>query len=396
MINVALFLSGGQRVRTTAAYSTALLDVCLQYALPYTDFQCDTEGNISFLVPSPKMRLVRRACEARGIVISVVEKVGLPHILWRYRRRIGFALGCLLSAALIVCSQQFVWDIRVYGNEEMSEEEILDELRACGFGVGSYIPDLAAPQLENRVLLASDRISWISIRMDGTVGVVQVIEARDPSPIEENNTPANLIASCDGQIEYLQLYRGNPVVVVGQAVRRGELLVSGIYDSNLYGYRYTRAAGQVMARTEREIRVEIPLAYEEKAYGEAFASEKTLHFFNFSLKFLKNSRNESLSCDIIKEKKRLEPFGIGRLPLYLEVETCTPYELVRQTRTHEEALTLAYGELDVRFSELSDTVQILRKTITTEMREDCLVLVCRLSCIEDIAVQSELEITDRS
>ena len=57
---------------------------------------------------------------------------------------------------------------------------------------------------------------------------------------------------------------------------------------------------------------------------------------------------------------------------------------------------MAYGELDVRFSELSDTVQILRKTITTEMREDCLVLVCRLSCIEDIAVQSELEITDRS
>jgi similar to stage IV sporulation protein len=278
----------------------------------------------------------------------------------------------------------------------MSEEEVVAELLACGLGVGSYIPNISAPQLENRVLMASERISWISIRMDGTVAVVQVIEQIPPSEAEEGHGPANLIAATDGQIEYLQLYRGNPVVVVGQAVRKGELLVSGIYDSNRYGYRYTRAAGQVMARTKREIVVEIPLEYTKKHCGAPFVGEKYLHFFNFSVKISKNSRNQVGTCDIIKEKKRVEAPGLYRLPLYWEIVTITPYELQMATRTHEEALELAYAELDLRLSALSEGAQILEKGITTELLENSLRLVCSISCIENIAEQSEFEITDVS
>ena len=396
MIDWVILLLGGQRVEAGAAYRTALLDICLQYALPYTDFQCNEDGSISFLLPLRKISVLKRVCNAQGVSIRLLERVGLPSFARRYRRRVGFVLGGILAAVLIVCSQKFVWDVRVYGNETMQEEEVIEELRACGFGVGSYIPDLVTPRLENRVLLASERIAWISIRMDGTVAVVQIIEEQDPPVGEDRDSPANLIASCDGQIEYLQLYRGNPMVVVGQAVRKGDLLVSGIYDSNRYGYRYTRAAGQVMARTEHEIVLEIPLMYEEKCYQEPVEGEKILHFFNFSLKFFKNSRNEGASCDIIKEKKRLELFGLLRLPLYLEIETCLPYEFRQNTRTHEQALALAYEELDARMTELSDAVQILQKTITTELRDASLVLVCRLSCVEDIAVQREFEITDRS
>ena len=34
----------------------------------------------------------------------------------------------------------------------------------------------------------------------------------------------------------------------GQVVDKGDLLISGIYDSKTVGVRYTRAAGEIMAR----------------------------------------------------------------------------------------------------------------------------------------------------
>ena len=396
-MNTVLRLFGGQRIRADAVSRTALLDLCLQYSISYHDFRYEESGAVSFLVPLYSARSLLRLCELHGVRVQAMEKVGFPAFLWRRRRRVGIFLGLLIAVALVVLSERFVWDVRVYGNEAMSEEEVIAELRECGFGVGSYIPDLSTPVLENRVLIASERISWISIRMDGTVAVVQVIEESLPPPTEENTSrPANLVAARDGQIEYWQIYRGQPVVVVGQAVREGELLVSGIYDSNLYGYRYTRAAGEVMARTEHCLTVEIPLTYEERVQNEPYLGELRLHFFNFSAKIFKNSRNEGDSCDIIKEKMGLERFGLRDLPFYLERVTCTPYTLHTQTRTHELALELAYDELDARLSELSVSAQILEKQIATELGEESLILTCTVSCIENIAVQREFEITDVS
>ena len=396
-MNAVLWLLGGRRVRTDGASSAALLDICLHHSISYHGFCWEENGAISFFLPLYSVRALIGLCETNGVPLQLLECVGLPAFLYRHRRRAGMLLGLLAAIFLTVLSQRFVWDVRVYGNESMSAGEVIAELRDCGFGVGSYIPGLSAPALENRVLIASERISWISIRMDGTVAVVQVIEEVEAPPAEENKgCPANLVAARDGQIEYWQIYRGQPVIVVGQAVREGELLVSGIYDSNLYGYRYTRAAGEVMARTERQLTVEIPLVYEAKIPNSPYLSEFRLQFFDFSAKIFKNSRNEGGACDIIKERIGLERLGLKNLPFYLEISTCTPYVPSTRTRTHEEALELAYRELDLLISELSDSAQILEKRIQTELEEDTLILTCTVSCVENIAVQREFEITEAS
>jgi similar to stage IV sporulation protein len=144
----------------------------------------------------------------------------------------------------------------------MTESEIRKELKAGGLFVGSYIPALHIGELENRVLLSSDTLSWITVNLDGTVARVQVIERTEPQAGETGRLPANLVAGADGQIELIQLYRGNCLVKMGQAVKKGELLVSGIYESASVGLRYTRAAGQVLARTERVIRLEVAAVME--------------------------------------------------------------------------------------------------------------------------------------
>lgn len=391
-MNLFLLLFGGKKIDCKSEYATELLDLCFRYDIAYTNFRADAEGNISFGCSVLAAKKLFRLCRAEGIEAETPKSFGVPFFFYRHRKRAGLMIGSVLALFLMVLSQRFVWDVRVTGNIDLTESEVLAELKECGFGVGSYIPNFRASELENRVLIASDRISWLAIYLDGTVATVQIIERTERGIEEDTSKPANLVAACDGQIELLQLYRGNCLVKVGQAVKKGELLVSGLYDSQTQGFRYTRAAGSVLARTERSFSVEIPLVYSQKVYEEAKRGDTVLNFFGFSMNFSKNTGNMTESCDIIEKEKELDWFGSSPLPVTLTVSTCFPYSLQDQTRTPEAALELAYDELERKLAAFAKDHQILQKSISTTLTESSLILDCTLICIEDIAIQSEFEI----
>jgi len=394
-MNLLLFFCGYRRVRCDAVHRTALVDLCFRLGIGYTDFSVHDDGGVSFCLSAPAARRLARYCRAYGIGLSERQRGGLWQLLRRYRRRAGVFLGSALALFLLVLSTRFVWAIEVKGNESMTRDEVIGELNACGFGVGAYIPRLQTERLEGEVLIASDRIAWIAIRMDGTHATVQVIERDEAEPREEGLSPANLVAACDGQIEQLLLYRGNCLVSVGQAVRRGELLVSGLYDSSVYPYRYTRASGEVLARTQHELEVKIPFTYTQKVYEKPKPESATLKILGFSLKIFKNSRNEGGSCDIIKEERSLSLPNRLELPILWETAFRHPYVECDATRTRDEALTLAYEALGRELATLSEEAELLEKQIKTEWQDDGVVLRCTVTCIENIAVQSEFEIIEQ-
>ena len=393
-MNAFLWLLGGKRIVARAQFATAFLDLCLCHGISYADFSYDETGAVFVSCSGDTLKRLKRLCGENGIEIEIVKAFGFPYFCYRHRKRAGIFLGTLLSVALVILSQKFVWDVRVTGNVTMTEHEVLEELSSCGFGVGSYIPGFRAGELENRVLIASDKISWISVYLDGTVATVQVVEHSSAPSTEDSKKPANLVAAFDGQIETLELYRGNCLVKSGQAVKKGDLLVSGIYDSQTQGMRYTRASGRVLARVWQKIRVEIPLSYEEKVFGEAKRGDVTLNFFGFSTKILKSTGNLVGSYDIIKDEKGIDWLSGASLPIGFTVTTYLPYEQRLAERSCEEALSLAYAELEDRLSSLSADTLLLKKSVFTTLTETSVVLECDLLCIMNIAEQVEIEITD--
>lgn len=392
-MNPILFLFGYTKISADALNATRLLNLCLEFGFSFRSFHGEEDGGISFLCPLSTAKKIIRLAKEREILLTVGKHRGAPTILWRRARRYGLILGSLCGALLLFFSGRYVWDVRVSGNETMTATEVIEELRACGFGVGSRLKNFHAGELENRVLLESDSLSWISIYMDGTVAMVQVVENK-PRPDDAPKKPANLIASADGQIESVELLQGDCVVKVGQAVRAGDLLVSGVYDSQTVGVRFTRAAGRILARTERVFEVEIPLRDTQKVYFDEKKSAIWLNFFQKRVKIFKSTGNHMGSCDIIRMENRFSGWGLGNLPIWLTVETCKCYEEVEIERTAEDALELAYEALSGELATLSRDAQLLRKEIKTTLTEDALILECVVSCIENIAVQSEFEVTD--
>ena len=386
-----LILFGYRRIKTDQSHAAQLLTICLQESLTLSNFETTEDGAVRFCVGLLAGARLTRSCKKAGIPLKTSIGGFLRYFPYFFRRK-GLIFGVFFGIFLMILSQKFVWSVRISGNETLPEGEIRAALAREGLEVGSYLPRLNIGKIETQTLLGTPDLSWIAVYLDGTVAQVQVVE-HTLAPAK-NDHPANLVAERDGQIVELELYRGNAAVKVGDPVLAGDLLVSGIYDSQTVGYRYTRAAGQVLARTEREICVEIPLLYEEKVYGESLRGGTALQFFKFSLNFFKNSRKEPGSCDIIELTTGKDWLGLHDLPVSISQTVYRPYILRTVSRTAEQALEEAFAQLETQLSALSLEIRLLGKQIRTEIGEEKLVLRCKLTCIENIAVQQEFDVNE--
>ena len=397
-MNLTYYVTGWQRITVAIGDAAALLEVCRRRGIPYDGFITRPDGTLSVTVRRPLMKKLTTACRDAGVPFTVTGTGGLPSLFLAFLRRPGLCAGLLLGLVLVFVSGQYVWDIRVSGTEALCARDVKEDLAACGFSVGTSLRGFRADVIENRTLLYDRRLSWISINRKGTVAYVQVRESHYPDD-PPAPTPANLVASRGGRIERIELLDGNLLVAAGQEVSEGQLLVSGLYDSERVGYRWTHAKARVYARTARTFFIEIPLTYEASvcrtaadASAEGYDREISLIFFGKEIKFSKKTGNEGVFCDTIESEKNYSLIdGIG-FPLSLRTTWFLPVETVTVTRTPAEAEALAYLELSRRLAAIPGGVELLSETITPTLTDTSFRLEVEILCVEDIAREIPFEI----
>lgn len=390
MNRAVLFLGGYKCFKVKREDAPELMNICMRFGYVYRESHFE-EGALFFKVSLAVSGRLKKKCEERQIELILVREYGIPAILSRYRHRYGVAAGILLFAAIIFFSGRVVWDIRVNGNDKLSEAQVISELRACGFSIGQVRSRVDTGALENRVMIYSEDIAWISVNIVGTVAEVEIRE-REVGEESEEYAASNIVAARDGEIERFEDTRGNIILNIGERVREGELIISGLYDSQTQGIRYTNARGRVYARTERQIDIEIPLKYDKKVYTGRVFTEKYLVFFEKEIKFYGNSGNSYPSCDTIDMVEYLDILSGGELPVGIRTVKYIEYEYKAAQRTEEQAAELGFYKLRCETSALSKEAELLRKNTHTEITDTAYLIKCRIECIEDIAKSKKIEI----
>ena len=134
---------------------------------------------------------------------------------------------------------EFVFDIKVNGNERLSDKYIIDALENSGFRVGSFIPDIDFDELSNKVPIEYGDISWIFVNMMGNVAQVEVREYKKDQENKGEAPPAemtDLVATEYGQIYRFEVSDGITKVSIGDVVSRGQILVSGMEKGEKAGF----------------------------------------------------------------------------------------------------------------------------------------------------------------
>ncbi len=297
-----------------------------------------------------KRRLLRFLDE-KGVSYRIHALRGFPGILYRYRLRVGAFLGLFVAIALTFLSQRFLWQIRVVGNEQMTDEEVLSLLAAEGVYEGAYIASLDLHAIANRCAMKSESVAWMSVNVIGNKAEAVVVEYVEKADENQDEVPSNVVALKDGVVKRVEVTSGVSTVGEGAVVKKGQLLISGVNLLRNESYIYQKASGHVYAETLNEITVEKSLIYTEKVYSGEILTEKSYIFFNKAKKFTQDSGNLPASCDRIETKERVMLFGVIPLPIWTVRVTYHAFTLEERRLAEEEAKRLAEEEAFKRLSE---------------------------------------------
>ena len=378
------------RVSVQSVDARLLLDFLIAHNIPFRSRKNGESVFSVLLYPSHYQAYVRLRGKRRFHQETRTPS-GLLALSTRYRKRKGLIVGFFLAAALLVFSSFFVWDIRIEGAEVIHEKTILEALEKRGLYLGAFIPRIDTDITEQALVLDLTDLSFVSINLKGTVVQVEVRERKKNTEIIDTQSPSNLIASVDGQIEALRVTGGAITVKLGETVKKGDLLVSGIIDSAALGYRLVRARGEVLARTTLTYHVEIPYETTKKQYTGKFFSQKSIKIFSKTIKLFRKDSISTLSCDKIESERRIYLFGLIKLPIFITETEYAEYEMVSQSLTQKEALAEAYRQIRALYeNDLSDS-EILARYTSFDENENGITLTQQIECVINIAKEVKIE-----
>lgn len=368
-----------------------VINICSENAIHFSKIELKEDSFTFCVALAHRKRLFKLSLNAK-IELRLISLKGLPSLLWRHRRRAGVPIGIALALALFIFFSGRVWDIRIDGAAKVSERSILKLLEDCGLCVGSKLDDIDCDVLANKALILSDEISWMSVNLNKNVAYVEIRELDVIPEGEGEPLYSNVVAARDGIIVSLENISGKPSVKIGDAVSKGQLLISGISGEEGKPLRIMQAKGEVFAAVDEKIEIRIPKKYTKKITKGTVGKEKSLIFFKNEIKFFSNSRNLPSTYDKIEVIENLYTKTDARLPVAIKTVSIVEYENTELTRTPNEMKEIALRELYRRIdAELSDA-EILSRTTNIEMLEDECVLTCNISCVRNIAQIREINI----
>lgn len=381
-----LFLLGYKRIRIPSGELEAILNLCRKTGTRYWAISV-REEYAELCIPFFSCRKLLEKAKLAGLSPEKIKEGGLPAIISKHKTRLGIPTGIALATLIIILSGLVIWDVRVEGAQVISEEEVEAILEQCGLRVGIAKSKLDVDVIENRALILSDSISWISINVRGTVANVEIREIDfPPDPDEEDE---DLVSNGEGTILRTEDVRGNLAVSPGDTVTIGQLLIGSVYGNGADPFKQSSPQGKVFAECEDSFSTTIPRVYQKKVYSDKIKCEKYLVFFKKEIKFFGNCGNSPATCDKIEVVEYLRSPSGNDLPIGIKTVSYREYSYTEETRSDKEMTDLALYRIRAEISETIPDAEILKIQTDFLLSDNSFTLTRRVRCIRNIAVRKK-------
>lgn len=339
-------------------------------------------------VQAAEYRSLCKIARRLGLKMRIEKKHGIYFTLKRHRDKIGFAAGAIFAAAVVLFLNLFVWEINISGNKAVSSEEIMATLANSGLKTGTLRTAHDARKIEWNIMNDNKEIAWATVNIQGCCVNVVVSETRREAEMKyDDDKPVNIIAAKYGVIRKIDVFDGQGVVKVGDAVMKGDLLVSATFEDRHGKLTLKHSRARVMAETDYEITVELPLEQVIETTGGVKKSVKGIEIMGLSIPLGSSRGCEGLPAE--KEEKELHFLWI-RLPIK---ELCTKYFTVKRntiTYTAEQAKGGAFQLLEQRETEEMNEMEIISRKTEEKIANGKYIITATYDCIMNIAQEQDI------
>lgn len=327
---------------------------------------------------------LRKLCEKRGDRLSVKRTLGIYWTVIHFFTRPVLVLGVGLLLFLTMFLPTRVLFVRVEGSSTLPDRQILEAAETLGIRFGASRRAIRSERIKNALLGAIPELQWAGVNTRGCTAVISVRE-RTPEERagEEENRVGSVVAARDGVIVSCTVLEGTAKCTPGQAVRQGQVLISGYTDCGIC-IRAAWAKGEVYARTRREITVITPSEWAKRTEQTGSAVHYSLILGKKRINLWKGSGIWDSSCDRIETEYPLVLPGGFQLPVALAVEKLTIWDT--NPSAPEEAA--AQGELKAFADEYLTSQMVAGKILYAEEsvfpQAEGYVLTGQYDCLEMI------------
>ncbi len=294
----------------------AFVNACLQYGVEPSHIR-EADGRLTFRVIFYQAGAMDAILKNSGISYGKEKLAGMGgRLLWALKHP-GFIVGVILSVLMYGWLTGMVWEVRIVTETDIDDDRTRQILKECGLHEGSRLSRIDVDEIAADYLLKDERSAFVAVHINGVVAEVEIIShdiKEEPvKPVE----PCNIVASCDALITDITVYSGKPLVTVGQTVRAGDVLVSGVV-TDAGGTRLVAASADIRGQVSETFKVSVP-----KTISQTVVADRSLRGVNICLfgKVFSYGQREMY----VEETERLYLFNRIRTPLeftwFYEVET---------------------------------------------------------------------------
>ena len=345
------------------------------------------KGELYVTVGRRDTDIVTETAHELGLTAEIIGKQGLGYIAGRYRRRTGILIGSALAAVMIFFLSNMVLRIEITGSTDVPETEIIGYLEEAGVTYGSFIPSLNLRAVQKYLTAASPKFASVTVRSSGFRIIAEITEAAVIPETETKNQPCNIISLYDAQITSVSVYRGMLMPMVGDTVRKGEILVSGIVSKKFEGTYTVRAKGNIRGQYRRTAEFTQNFSDTVRTYGDPFVN-KYLTVFGKTFSFGGNEKISGKyefdrSSEHIKFLIFTLPADVTRLEVY-------PYEEKEVFYTEEEAKAILEKRAKDFEDELMDNSEIIDRKTEFKVTENGVTLTAEYLAEGDIGIEKPI------
>lgn len=279
MLYLYRFFCGILEVEFFGIYPEKIINLCAKNRIAVWNVHYGN-NKIRLFITVKDFKRLPKILKRSGLRLHILNKTGFPFFINRYKRRFGIFAGIVIFFAVLQFMSGFIWIIEVEGNKTVTDREILAICEDLGIKIGVKRNSIDTKNTPQDLLLKTDKLSWGSFNIEGcklTVNVTEIV------PKTEDNTVAtNLKAAKDGIIEKIDVTSGNPVVKVGDIVKKGDLLVSGITET-MRDTKFVHSIGTVTAKTEETITLFEPFIKKTETFTGKTAKRRVLEIFGIKI-----------------------------------------------------------------------------------------------------------------
>ena len=367
------YLTGYVNITVEGYYIEKFINICTNKNIMLWNLKRENSIVLRASIHISDFKLLKRICKDTRCKVKIEKKKGFPFVIKKYKKRKVF-IGLLIAIIFIIIGlSNFIWNIEVEGLETISKQDILNLAETEGLAVGKFKGKIDTKEVINKIRLERDDIAWVGIDVKGTNAIIKVVEADKKPEIVDEDDYCNIVADKDAIIRKVSAQNGTPLVKEGDVVKKGDIIIEGVFRGKYTGDRYVHAQGEVQAEVWYTSTQRVELQEVQKKETGEQETKYSVKLNNFHINFHK-SIPKFEKYDTIETGKKLKLFSNFYLPIELVEYTYKEYEEVVVIHSIEEAKQIGIDRAEEELSEELKDKEILDTQINTKSENGAIIV----------------------